>query len=188
MWFIRSFTTYYKIWIHRKTAFRIYEKLFKGLNAINRSVLFCRISCLWETNCPKSGSVCEPRWVNIQANLLVKKEGGAAIDWFFAKKLGTSKACSELVRVFLQDFRKNTVKSRVFMCVKRTISWKVGSDSEPPWVRLQTNSRTERDFSRKRRNDRACDWFLCKQKSERSKVRSDVVQMKGLEPPRYCYH
>ena len=89
-----------------------------------------------------------------------------------------------LVRVFLQDFCKNTVKSRVFMCVKRTISWKVGSDSEPSWVRLQTNRRTERDFSRKRRNDGACDRFLCKQKSERSKVRSDVVRMTGLEPAR----
>ena len=52
--------------------------------------------------------------------------------------------------------------------------------------RLQANRRAERAFLRQRRNDGAYDRFFCKEKSEWSKVHSDVVGVAGLEPTASC--
>lgn len=46
---------------------------------------------------------------------------------------------------------------------------------------LQANRQTKRAFLRKRRNDGACDRFFCKEKSEQSKVCSDVDNVNGLD-------
>ena len=52
-------------------------------------------------------------------------------------------------------------------------------------------SRNKRAFLQKRRIDLACvtdDFSFCKEKSERSKVRSDMVPVIGVEPIRCCHH
>ena len=54
-------------------------------------------------------------------------------------------------------------------------SQKVGSEAKALCPRLQGHSRSKRYLLGLRRNDAAGDWFLCKQKSEQSEVRSDVV-------------
>lgn len=60
-----------------------------------------------------------------------------------------------------------------------TLSQKVGSETKALWVRLQANSRLERDLLRKRRNSEAGDWFFCK-KIGTSVTCSDVVGLQGL--------
>ena len=47
---------------------------------------------------------------------------------------------------------------------RRRLIAKVDSEQKALWARLQANSRRERDFSRKRRNSGACDWFFVQKK------------------------
>ena len=75
-----------------------------------------------------------------------------------------------------------------FSCAEGAVSWKVGSDCEALRVRLQTSRRTERDFSRKMKSKKAGGWliFVKKNKSEQSKLCSDVVGMTGFEPAAFA--
>ena len=60
---------------------------------------------------------------------------------------------------------------------------KVGSAAEVSWARLQANSRSQRDFLRKRRSSgMSALWFLNKNRSKQYEACSDVAQRVGFEP------
>ena len=95
------------------------------------------------------------------------------------KHIKNKKACKPRVCKLFCGIR---VRNRC-SCAVGACSQKGGNEPKALWARLQANSRREWAFLRMRRNDGACDWFFfVNEKSERSKVRSDVVRHQGLEP------
>ena len=68
------------------------------------------------------------------------------------------------------DIRRRHTRKKVVATVRRQRA------------RLQVSRQAERAFLRKRRNDEAYDGFFCKEKSEWSKVHSDVAETVGFEP------
>ena len=69
-------------------------------------------------------------------------------------------------------FRKNTLSK---MRQRQRAARKKVVAAVSRCERLQANRRAERAFLRQRRNDGAYDRFFCKEKSEWSKVHSDVA-------------